>query len=264
MTIGVSQLDDSTPAIVAAQALGYLQANTVFAQLVARDWDNEVAQFGGSVTIPFLGALTANPKVGGTAVTLQSPADTAKTVILNKHPEVTFVIEDIGRTIARPDVLAGYIEDGIKVIAEEIDSDIGALYSTFLQTLDATGGLGDDDFRNARMKLNSARAPNSDRSFVLSEDAEYELLGLERFVSADFAGVGGVSSLDSARIGSYMGFNCYMNQNVNYSSNWKNLAFHKNAIVLASRPLSSAPLGAGVVQSRYGRRRHRHTCDHEL
>ena len=107
MTIGVAQLNDSTPAIVAAQALGYLKANAVFAQLVARDWDNEVVQYGGSVVIPFLGALTANDKAANTAVTLQSPADTGVTVTLNKHKEVSFIIEDIGRAVARPDVLSG-------------------------------------------------------------------------------------------------------------------------------------------------------------
>ena len=264
MTIGVAQLDQSTPAIVAAQALGYLKANAVFAQLVARDWDNEVVQYGGSVVIPFLGALTANDKAANTAVTLQSPADTGVTVTLNKHKEVSFIIEDIGRAVARPDVLGAYIEDGVKIIAEAIDSDIAGLYSTLSQTLAATTGLGDDDFRNVDYKLNTAKAPNTDRSFVLAPAGQYELLGLERFVSSDFAPLGGVSGLDSALLGRYMGFNCYMDQNVVFSTSWKNIAFHKNAFVLVSRPLPAAPANSGGGAVRYGRRRYRDTRDHGL
>ena len=248
--IGATELSNSIPTIVAAQALGYLKANTVFAQLVARDWDNDVAQYGDTVSIPFLGALSANDKAQDTAVTLQTPSDTEVSVVLNKHKEVSFIIEDVGRAFARPDVLSGYIEDGIKIVAEAIDSDIAGLYSGLSQTLDATTGLAEDDFRNARMKLNAAKAPLSDRAFVLSEDGEYELLAIERFVNREYEGLSdGPAGLISAFAGRFMGFECFMNQNTVFSTDWKNIAFQKNAFVLASRPLPPAPAGAGVVQS---------------
>ena len=35
-----AELNDSIATIIAAEALGYLQANTVLAQLVSRDWDD--------------------------------------------------------------------------------------------------------------------------------------------------------------------------------------------------------------------------------
>ena len=237
MTVGVTQLDQSTPTVVAAQALGYLQANTVFAQLVARgDWDDKVAQCGDTVKTRLPGALTANDKAGGTAEMFQSPADTGVTVTLDKHKEVSFTIEDI----ARLDVPNGYIEDAVKGIAEAIDSDIAGLYSGLTQSGDATAGLGEDDFRNARRKLNAAKAPNADRSFVLSASAEYELLGIDKFINRD---------LDGAFVGRFMGFDCYMSQNVTFSTDWKNIAFHKNAFVLVSRPLPRAPDGSGVAES---------------
>ena len=241
---GKAELSDN----IAKQALEYLKANTVFAQLVARDWDNEVAQCGKTVDIRFPGALTANDKVANVGVKLQ-PSLT-RHVTLNKHEE-SFIIEDIGRAVARPDVLSGCIEDRIKIIAEAIDSDIAALYSRLSQTVDATTGLGVDGLRKASMKLREARALNSDRSFVFSEDAEHELLGIEKFVRRDYQslGSGPQTGLDGARAGSFMGFRCYMNQNVTYSENWKNLAFHKNAFVLVSRPLPPAPPNAGVFQS---------------
>jgi len=64
---------DSTPAIVAAEALGYLQANTVLANLVNRNYENEVAEFGSSVKIPYGGTLSANDKSADTVITLNLP-----------------------------------------------------------------------------------------------------------------------------------------------------------------------------------------------
>ena len=48
------------------------------------------------------GALTVNDKAANTAVTLQTPDDSAVSVTLNKHKEVSFLIEDIARAFARP------------------------------------------------------------------------------------------------------------------------------------------------------------------
>ena len=102
-----AELNDSIATIIAAEALGYLQANTVLAQLVSRDWDDEIAQAGQVIRIPFTGALSANDKAEGSVVTLQNAADTKVDVTLNKHKEVSFLIEDFGRkplhTEGKPD-----------------------------------------------------------------------------------------------------------------------------------------------------------------
>ena len=248
--VGVGELSTAIPTIIAAEALGYLKANTVFAQLVSRDWDNDIAQYGDTVSVQFLGALSVNDKATDTAVTLQTPSTSGISVVLDKHKEVSFLIEDIGKALARPDVLSGYISDALKVVAEQIDSDIAGLYSGLSQTIDATAGMAEDDFRNARMKLNAAKAPLGDRSFVMSEDGEYELLGIDRFVNRDYEQLGsGPAGLISAYAGRFMGFNVFMDQKTVFSTDWKNIAFHRDAFVLASRPLPPAPAGAGVLQT---------------
>lgn len=248
-TIGLTQLDDSIPTIVAAEALGYLKANTVLARLVARDWDNDVAQFGQTINIPYGGTLTANDKAAGTAITLNQAADAKYTVTLNKHKEVSFLLEDIGKALARPDWFSIYAEQAMKVMAEKIDADLAALYSGFSQTIDATAGLGEDDFRNSRRLLNSAKAPVSNRYAVLHEDAEYEALGIERIVNRDYAESLGNMAAD-AFVNRFGGFDIFLDQQVVVATTQcKNMFFHKNAMVLASRPLPPAPAGAGVIQS---------------
>lgn len=246
--IGTGELSNSIATIIAAQALGYLKANTVMARLVARDWENEVQTHGQTIKVPYGGALSVNDKAADTAITLQTPSDAAYTVTLNKHKEVSFLIEDIGKALARPDWLNRYMEDGMMVLAEQIDGDLTALYSGLSQSIDATLGLGEDDFREARRLLNSAKAPLGNRYAVLHEDAEFEALGIERITNRDYAESLGSMAAD-AFTGRAYGFDIFMDQKITVAtSEAKNLFFHKNALVLATRPLPPAPAGAGVIQ----------------
>ena len=70
-TIGVGEVDNTIATVIAAQALGYLKANTVMARLVARDWDNEVATHGQVISIPYGGSLSVNDKADDSTVTKQ-------------------------------------------------------------------------------------------------------------------------------------------------------------------------------------------------
>lgn len=246
--ITTSQLDDSIATIVAAEALGYLKANTVLARLVRRDWDSEVAQHGQTVNIPFTGSLSVNDKAANTAVTLQTPADSKVSVTLNKHKEVSFLIEDIGRALARPDYLNAYMVDGMAVLAEQIDGDLAALYSGFSQSINATSGLGEASFREARRLLNAAKAPLADRFAVLHEDAEYAYLGIEKAVNRDYSETLGAAAA-GALTGRFMGFDVLVDQKIaTATSECKNLFFQRSAMVMVSRPLPPAPAGAGVFQ----------------
>ncbi len=250
--IRTTELNDSIATLIAADSLGYLQANTVLANLVSRDWDDEFARKGQTVQIPFTGTLSVNDKAEGGVVTLQQPADTKATVTLNKHKEVSFLIEDFARTLATPDYLNAYTGDAMMMLAEQIDGDIAALYSGFSQTLDASGANGpldESDFREARRQLNSARAPLGDRYAVLSEDAEYDFLGIEEAINVAYRQSLGGGALASAYAGDFMGFRTFMDQQIAVTGGvYKNLAFHKRAAVLAMRPLVPAPAGVPILQ----------------
>jgi hypothetical protein len=247
--ITTTLVDDSIPTIVAAQALGYLRANTVLARLVNRDYENEVQTFGQTITVPYGGALVVNDKTANTVVTRQVPGDSVYTLTLNKHKEVTFLLEDIAKAFARPDWFSVYAGDAMSKMAEQIDSDIAALYSGFSQSIDATSGLGEDDFRNARRLLNSAKAPQTQRYAVLHEDADYEALGIEKIVNRDYTESLGQMAADSM-VGRFMGWEILMDQMITTAAGeCKNLFFHRNAIMMASRPLPPAPANAGVQQT---------------
>lgn len=234
--------------IIAARVLGYLKANTVMARLVRRDWDNEVATYGQVIKIQYPGTLSANDKAQGSTVTLQQPSAGEYTVTLNKHKEVSFLIEDFARALARPDWLNTYIDVGVAVLAEQIDGDLTALYSGLSQSINALAGLGEDDFREARRLLNAAKAPLAERFAVLHEDAEYEMLGLEKVTNRDYAETLG-SKAAASMVGRFMGFDSFLDQKIAVAATEvKNLFFHRDAFVLATRPLPPAPEGGGVAQ----------------
>jgi hypothetical protein len=252
VTVGLGdETQNSIATIVAAQALGYLKANTVLAQVVNRDYDDEVATHGQTLNIPIRGALAAYAKATDTVTTKQVPTDAKYTVALTNHWEVTFLIEDIAEAVTRPNLMNGYIEDGVKVLAEKIDSTLAALYSGLSQTITATSGLSEANFRNARRLLNAAKAPQGERWAVLHEDAEYEALGIERIVSREFGDEG--SALREGSIGRFAGFNVVMSQNIAVATNvCKNLFFHRDAFVLVTRPLPLPPAGSGVLARTMG------------
>ncbi len=248
-TIGTSQVSNTIPAIVAAKALGYLKANTVLARLVNRDWDKEVAEYGQTISIPYGGTITSHAKSAGTAITLNQPSDNKYTVTLDQHREVSFLIEDIAKAFARPNWWDIYAAQSMAVLSEYIDAQIAAKYSGFSQTIDATSGLAAAHFLNARRYLNTAKAPMQNRFAVLHEDAEYEALNIERITNRDYAETLGKMAADSY-VNKFAGFEIFLDQQiVATGGQCKNMFFHRDALVLATRPLPMAPAGMGVIQS---------------
>lgn len=225
------------PTVVAAQTLGALQSNMALLALVNKDYSSEVASYGQTVDVGIRGSLSVNDKAEGSDVTVQAPTTTKISVTLNKHKEVTFGEEDIAIMLERPEQISGYAQDAAIAILEQVESDIAALYSGFSQTIDATTGLGEDDFREARRQLNAAKVPMAGRWAVLHEDAEYEMLAIDRIINRDYA-----ETLGKVQAASYSGraygFDIFMDQNIAVATAvCKNMFGHPNAITLATRPM---------------------------
>lgn len=227
------------PTIIAAKTLGKLASNMSLARVVNRDYDNEVASYGRIVSIGKRAALTANNKATNTDVTVQDPTTTTVSVTLDKHKEVTLGEEDIAAMFSRPELMDGYAEDAALVILEAIEGDLAGLYSGLSQSIDATtGGLNEDDFRNAQRLLNAAKASQANRWAVLHEDAFSEAMALDKVINSDYQGAAGPAALQMGAAGYLYGFNISMNQNIaTATSECKNLFIQRDALTLVSRPM---------------------------
>lgn len=245
--ITVTQADPFIPEIWAAEALNALRANITIAKLVTRDTDIAAFSVGDKLNIPYAGTLSAVPKVADTGVTPQAPANEAtKTVTLDKHYIVPIIIEDISRALAHPTLREAYINESVRVLAEQIDTDLLALYSGFSATDIGTGGtdLTYDTVLEARRVLNTNKAPLTDRHIVLSAKDEKALLG-DSDLATYFANARPTAVAEGS-IGRLAGFDLWMSQLTPSTAGpiYHNLAFQKQAIILAMRGLPQDNPGA--------------------
>ena len=127
------------PQVWANTALEVLRSNIFLAKMVTRDTDVAPFQVGDTLNIPFPGTFVANTKAANTPVTLQVPTGTTTQVVLSNHREASFLIEDALRALQNQDVMQRYITAAIVPIAEQIESDLFGLYTSFTNTT-GTGG----------------------------------------------------------------------------------------------------------------------------
>jgi hypothetical protein len=123
-----SLLDSFIPTVAAATAMETLKERRGISRFVNVDFSEDVRAFGEAVKVGFLGDLgTADNKVAGSEYALTGPADSDVTITLNQHKHKTVLIEDVGRAMARPDVLQGYITEAIFSVLKQIDVSVATL-----------------------------------------------------------------------------------------------------------------------------------------
>lgn len=238
------------PEIWAQRALEVMRANVVLAKLVTKDTDVAAFQYGDVLHIPYPGTFTANDKAANSAVTLQTPTGGADiSVTLNKHKEVSFLIEDPARAQANQDLMDRYINAAVPALVEAIESDLFALYSSITASVGTSGtDISASTIRSARKKLNDNKVPLQPRHLVISPKDEIALLG-DSNLATYFANARSEAIAQGA-IGQLYGFTVWMSQLVpvvaGTPNSTKNLAFHPEFAILAMRALPEPPAGAGA------------------
>ena len=226
------------PEIWAMRAFQVLRANMVLANLVTTDSDVGSFTVGDILHIPFPGTFTANVKAPNAGVTLQTPTDTDVTVQLNKHYEVSFLIEDIARAMQNQSIMDRYITNAVVPLAQQIEGDLFALYASLTNTV-ASATMDDAQVRAARYQLNKQLVPLKNRSLVISPEAETKILGATNLATY-FAFTQGGGIVREGQIGRAYGMDVFMSQLVPLATTLKNLAFTPDAFILAMRALPEA------------------------
>src|SRR6202165_1563739 len=128
--------------LVAVDALPALMGNLVMGNLVNRDYEPVLAQAGDTVNVPIPPTLVANNIAEGGTVQTQNPSLGNAQIILNTHAEATFLIPDVTKVLAVPDLLKLYMQPAVIALAEKIESDLLNLYPLFTaNTPIGTGGI---------------------------------------------------------------------------------------------------------------------------
>lgn len=238
VNIGVTAGNVFRPNVWSNEVLMFVKANLVLVPLV-RHYDAEVQSFGQTVEIPNVSTITANLKAQNTLVTLNYNTETKTTVTINQHYESSFLVEDIEKAQSKYDLRSAYTQAAAYAIAAKIDYSVASLmqggftaYGTFGTPLNDTLILAVNRY------LDDAKAPQVDRSFVVTPQGKQEMLNIDKYIRYDAIGVGGdANSIRNGQIGEIYGIRVFMSQNlvqVTSSPNQNNhVLFHKEAVAIA-------------------------------
>lgn len=253
------------PEIWLQSALGYLRNYLTLQKTVTKDTELSESDFrshGDILHLPKRGALAVNDKAEGGQYNVQNPTATTVDLTLNKHKEVTFMVESRAISTSNQNIIGGYTEDAAMVLAEQIDKDLFSLQASVAAGQTITGGasITEANILSARKILVDNKVPAGQKKFgVIATGQTNALLQIDRFTRFDAVGVGnnvaegtvgnGVRTIE-ASIGKLHGIEFAESQLVpvvaGTPSTDRNLIYSKSAILFASRPLENPDGNLGV------------------
>jgi len=212
-TVFANDNDALVPEIWAQEALMILEANMVAANLVYRDFENEIAQYGDTVNAHRPGTFTAKRKVDGDNVTVQDATATNVPVKLDQHLHVSFLIYDGEESKSFKDLVELYLRPALIAQAMGLDQVVlGQVYEFLGNTVGKLGTDPDaDTVIAANEVMNTNRAPVVGRNMIVTPNAEGALLSETEFTKVNESG--DTAGLRDARLGRKFNFDFFMSQN---------------------------------------------------
>jgi hypothetical protein len=213
-TVFANDLDAFIPEVWAQESLMILENNMVAANLVHRDFEDEIAQYGDVVNTRQPATFTGQRKVDTDNVTVQDATATNVPVKLNQHLHTSFLIRDGEETKGFKNLVVEYLQPALLSIAQMIDEIVMCQVYEFLAY--TAGKLGTDLTKatviSAREMMNNNQVPVSGRNMVVCPDSEGALLGIGDFTQASLVGDQG-QAVTEGSLGRKFGFDFFMCQN---------------------------------------------------
>lgn len=250
--------DAFVPEIWAQEGLAILEENMVAANLVHRDFENQIASFGDVVNTRRPGEFKKKRRSDGSTYVAQAANATNVRVALDQWFYNTFFIKDGEASLSFQDLITTYLLPAMQVVARSVDcSVLGQIHKYLNVPSKRAGRLGNlaaadshETVLDARKVLNDNKAYPTGRSLILSSASETALLKNDLFIRADKRGDGG-SALETARLGHILGFDTYLDVNVNSigigSADTDNTATFDNALAAGSGGSQTISNGAAGV-----------------
>lgn len=230
------------PTNIANKCLQRLSAYFSVAKNVSKDSDWSTATSGTILSIPKTGAVVANDKAAGVVFTKQNPTGTNTTVTLDKHKEVTITIDDVTKVAQNQATQDRYAEDGAIALAEAVENSLLALHASINNTDTwnrSSAATIDATLLRMRKFFTDQKVPVLEPKFFTCDSTIYnDLLGQQKYTDASWRGAN--NAVNEGNMLRVYGFAIEESQLINVTGSpvaYHNIAFTRNGLILASRPL---------------------------
>lgn len=266
-----------TPSIIARQALANLYETTVMIPLVWRDFSTEfAARVGDTITIRKPAVFEAQEFVQADGITIQGANETGVDVVMNHFADVSFAVTARELALDVQSFNSQFLEPAMAALVQKIDTDILAFRNDITNEVGSAaanaegenypGYGGDYPYSDSRVliqagkELTLAKVPLTERRCVVGPTTAAFWKAEKVWRESDKRG--STEGLLEASLGQRRaGFDGYETQNIEQPAESPatgeptsevNVAFHRTAVALVSRPLEAAPGAETTVESYQG------------
>lgn len=200
-----------TPSIIAREAIMVLQNQMVFAGLVHRDFSDEFAKVGDTVTVRKPATFTA-AEHNGTSITVQSATEGSVAVKMDKIVDVSFAVTSKELSLSIKDFSEQFIAPAMRAHAQYLDSLLAGLYTDIPYAVLASDTAAISDIAAIGKMMNVNKAPMDGRNLVLDPATYAKYIVLDAILHAEKSGA--TDALRAASMGRVLGLDSFMDQNV--------------------------------------------------
>ena len=204
-----------TPSIIAKEAIMVLQNNMVFAGLVHRDFSQEFAKVGDTITVRKPATFTAS-EWNGSTINIQTATETSVAVKMDKIIDVSFAAGSKELTLNISDFSEQFIQPAMRAHAQYLDALLAGLYMDIPYSQAVSGTPSIQDWANLDMVMNVNKVPLDGRNLILDPMTKSKYIALPELLNAEKAG--STAALRNASLGQIMGFDTYLDQNIKNSA----------------------------------------------
>lgn len=211
------------PKLWSARLLAHLDKAHVVANLVNRDYEGEIKQFGDTVNINQIGAITVSDYTkNGDISAPQELSTDEKKLVIDKQKYFNFQIDDVDAAQVRSSLMDAAMQRAAYALAEETEKAIlaemdgNATHKIVpAATLDETNIY--KELVGVKLKMDKANVPTVGRYLIISPETHSLLLQEDRFVSTGGAMAEGI--LRNGLVGQVLGFDVYLSNSLDSLTN---------------------------------------------
>lgn len=231
------------PQIWSARLLENLRKNLVFSNVVNRDYEGEIRNYGDTVKINSIGPITVADYTKNQDINPpETLSDAQRTLVIDQAKYFNFLIDDIDQAQTNPKLMDSAMQEAAYALADKADQFLAGQY------VYAANAIGNDTtpvvptattayeiLVDASIKLDENNIPRVNRWVVIPPWFYGLLLKDDRFVKAGTTNTDQV--LRTGEVGQAAGFTVYTSNNIANTSGtkYKILCGHPMAITFAEQ-----------------------------